>query len=229
MPEFKRSISLIVVVLLLSSCANRAVCDRPQPYIHSKAGAELVIPEGLDEPGTDNRLIIPEISKDLPERSNPCTSGPPVLVIKDSAVAAPPPAPDRPPSTVTSSVPLEIGPGFKSESVEETISAWADSWARADVPTYLGFYSRDMRMQDGEIDREQWLRTRSDLLVQTGIANIAVRNVQVEELAADRRKVRFIQEFDIPTGTQAVVKEMEMVWEDEGWRILSERVDQIMD
>ncbi len=81
----------------------------------------------------------------------------------------------------------------------------------------------------GSDTREQWLRNRSDLLVQTGKADIGVKDISIENVSMDRRLVRFVQDFKIPSGTQSVEKVIELTREGGGWRILSERVDQILE
>lgn len=245
MHDLKRWLLPAMSILLLTSCGFGDACDRPQAYVHSKQGSELVVPSDLDAPDADKILRVPEISEDLPKRSNPCSAGPPQVVFEKVEPKETPEPPKTevhsPPSTmvedpvgtpaanpVLDNRPLEIGPGFNSDSVEDTIDAWIESWASADAPAYLSFYSKDLRTLDESGDREQWLRRRRDLLLDTGPADIAVRDVTVEELPAGRRMVRLVQDFNNSEGPQSVVKLLEMVKEGDGWRIRTERVVEIL-
>lgn len=225
----------IFSALLLTGCGSGDACDRPMPYVTSTEGGELVVPEGLSPPPASSQKRIPKIADERRERSNPCSVGPPDLLIEstsdgDTAVESTVNNSDRsPPSPAAPVVPVDVGPLFKSDSVEDTVAAWIASWSAGDAPSYLSFYASDFASNDESVDRDSWLRKRQQLVKDTGPASISIRDVTIEDLPAGRKMVRLIQDFRSSDGQDAsVVKLLEMVWEYDSWRIRRERVVEVL-
>ncbi len=215
--------------LLLAGCGSGDACDRPLPYVASTEGGELVVPDGLSAPPQARQKRIPQISNERRSRSNPCSVGPPninieatpeeVAVLQSNAERAPP----------SPGVPVSVGPLFRSESVEDTVDAWAASWSAGDAPSYLSYYATDFASADDSISRDEWMRRRQQLVVDTGPASISIRDVTIEDLPGGRKLVRMIQRFRSSDGADAsVVKLLEMTREFESWRIRREKVVEVL-
>ncbi len=215
--------------LMLAGCGSGDACDRPLPYVVSTESGELVIPDGLNSPPQSRQKRIPPIATDRKERSNPCSVGPPNIIKKPTAeeqAVAEVNADRAPPSP---GVPAGVGPLFKSESVEDTVDAWAASWSAGDAPSYLSYYATDFAVADESTSREEWLRKRQRLVEDTGPASVSIRDVTVEDLPAGRKLVRMIQDFKSSDGSSAsVVKLLEMTREFDSWRIRREKVVEVL-
>ncbi|MFK8030384.1 MAG: hypothetical protein AB8G18_09085 [Gammaproteobacteria bacterium] len=217
-------------VLLLTGCGSDDACDRPLPYVTSVEGGELVVPDGLNPPPASRQKRIPPVASDRRERSNPCSVGPPTLAVIENreanAETASKNAERSPPST---GVPLNVGQIFKSESVEDTVDAWIASWSAGDAPSYLSYYASDFESKDGDLDREDWLQRRQQMITDSGPSSISIRDVTVEDLPGGRKLVRLIQDFVASDGTKAsVVKLIEMTREFDAWRIRREQVVEVL-
>lgn len=217
-------------VLLLAGCGSDDACDRPLPYVTSAEGAELVVPEGLNPPPGARQKRIPPVASDRKERSNPCSVGPPSLDLPrtkpvDEATAAKNAEREPPSSATPSAAPVSVGPLFKSDSVEDTVNAWAASWSAGDAPSYLSYYADEFESADSDLSREEWMRRREQFVKDMGAASITIRDVTVEDLPGGRKLVRMLQDFRSSDGTEAsVVKLLEMVREYDSWRIRREQV-----
>ncbi len=232
--RIKFAVLAIFGALLLSGCGNGDVCDRPLPYATSSEGGELIVPDGLTPPPQSSQKRIPAIAEDRRARSNPCSVGPPDLLADSKAreksgedeEVAQTNAERSPP---TPAAPLDVGPLYKSESVEDTVEAWIASWSAGDAPSYLSFYATDFASGDDSLNREEWLRRRQELVNDTGPASISIRDMTVEDLPGGRKMVRMIQNFESSDGQKAsVVKLLEMTREFDSWRIRRERVVEVL-
>ncbi|NNF16920.1 MAG: hypothetical protein HKN70_09245 [Gammaproteobacteria bacterium] len=226
MPEIKNASVWSMAILLLSACGTGDACDRPQEYVYSKSGQQLVVPPDMSRPDPSKNRQIPPLSGERKERSDPCSVLPPQLVV---AKAAEPDtdksaSPDTNRAVQTSaSAALEIGEPFNGDP-RATLDAWINAWARADIPAYLAFYSQDYRSPDDIEERESWLLRRKELIESTGPAEISIRDVTLEDLALGRILVRLVQDFNGSEGARSIVKIMELVPEGGGYRIRHEWV-----
>ncbi|MEM7081871.1 MAG: hypothetical protein AAF465_04000 [Pseudomonadota bacterium] len=213
--------------LFLAACGSDDACNKPLPYLASTERGELVVPSDLNAPPDDSQKRIPPIAEERRARSNPCSVGPPDIVIEPPSgqVADAPPARTPP----TTAAPVEVGPLFRSESVEETVDAWIASWRAGDAPSYLSYYATDFQSADQTLSRDEWMHRRQQLVRDTGTAQISIRDVRVEDLPAGRKMVRLIQDFVSTDGERAsVVKLLEMTREFDSWRIRRERVVEVL-
>ena len=121
--------------------------------------------------------------------------------------------------------PLVIG-NIESD-VRNTIIEWVKVWRAADGPSLLNFYSADFEPSIEGESRAQWATKRVTLLQQTGPADVRYDLLKVRETFAGAN-ARFIQEFHNQGRIDGVVKELDLIVEDGRWKILRERVVEVL-
>lgn len=105
--------------------------------------------------------------------------------------------------------------------VEDVVHAWALAWSRKDVEAYLGFYSEDFAPSSG-LTLDVWKTTRRQRLSRPGSVEVGVSGLEIEAVAADRVTARFDQTYASPGYRDRVAKELELVLEEPGWRVVRE-------
>ena len=146
----------------------------------------------------------------------------------EPAAPAPPPAPPPPPAAPGGGAGARAGgkptpkPAVKQEEIVRTLHAWAQAWSQQDVPTYLSFYGKDFRPDDGT-ERGAWEEQRRQRIQHPSWITVTLRNVAVTPNGTDAARVRLVQEYAADTFRDRTRKEFEMTRENGVWRILSER------
>ncbi len=162
---------------------------------------------------------------------------------RGSEAAAEPPPPDPPPAdtpvraeqptgrgTPHRETPHRGTPEFSYEGeyhepeILAMVQAWAEAWTGADVDAYLGFYSRDFRPPRG-LDRDAWAIQRRQRLTGPRFIELSLVFEEARSVGVGRGWAKFRQAYRSDTYRDAVSKRLELVWEDEDWRIAQEIVE----
>jgi hypothetical protein len=105
---------------------------------------------------------------------------------------------------------------------DEVILGWATAWSDNDIETYLSYYADEFQpLQQGQ-SREQWEALRRSRLQNQDI-RIIVSNASVHEIRGDVVEVRFTQRYTSRSYKDRVIKSIEMIRTDAGWRFISEQ------
>lgn len=110
------------------------------------------------------------------------------------------------------------------EQVPEMIDEWALAWTEQSVEEYLGFYSREFRPMNG-MSLEGWEVMRRGRLTGPGFISITVEDLEVEEEGEGRAEARFVQLYQSNVLQDSCVKLLSLIWEDGGWKIAAEHID----
>jgi hypothetical protein len=113
--------------------------------------------------------------------------------------------------------------GAVADSAEEAVNAWAAAWADRKTDAVVQMYSPTFQAP-GEAGSAAYLDQRRQQ-VESGRSPAArLEDVSVTTVGADRRVVTFVQRF----GDDRVRKELTLVREKQGWRIVSERTLEVL-
>jgi hypothetical protein len=192
---------LACLALALAGCGTTNPCkvDNPE-YLQAKERPRLQMPEGVSgsERLAGSALVIPPAAAD-PEKLDPaprCLDEPPGYFRR---VGSPGGAP-------------------AAGTPEEAVNVWAMAWASRKPDQVAAFYSPSFAttQQGGAAAYIEDRRAQ----VRSGAApEPRLEDVKVTPQAADRSVVTFVQRF----GNDAVRKELTLVRETQGWRIVAER------
>ena len=113
--------------------------------------------------------------------------------------------------------------GAVADPAEEVVHAWAQAWADKKTDAVIGLYSSAFE-SPGEGGSAAYLDQRRQQ-VATGRSPAArLEDIQVTTVSADKRVVTFVQRF----GDDRVRKELTLVREPLGWRIVAERTLEVL-
>lgn len=236
-----RTAILAVAALALSACGTTS-CERDDPFLSSTEGDPLRVPDGLETPEGSGKYDIPEAGRDKPVRG-PCGDLPPLRkVVSAPPVSAPAPAPTvdlpAPPTTSSNADPAAdpalaaasapvIAGGRLESDVRDMVISWTNAWREADADALIEFYSLDFEPPVPGESRDAWAQKRAVLLAEAGPADVRFDRLVVSE-TSDGATARFIQEFHNGGQISALVKELDLALEDDRWRILRERVVEVL-
>ncbi len=190
--------------------AERELIDRPQ-----FAGAEA---------STD----APEIVTGFDLRTSSAAAPTAGSTAADSVAAASPSSIDVDPVPPRFSPTADQPLGFE-HSIAATLAAWAAAWSSRDIDTYLGYYASVF--DAGNRSRASWEEQRRARLedpewIEVNVGTLVVEPVDQHSLELPRGatvRARFLQSYRSPAYQDVVRKEMLLVREADGWRIVSER------
>jgi hypothetical protein len=114
-------------------------------------------------------------------------------------------------------------PGTVADPVEEVVRAWAAAWAARQTDTVLQNYSSAFEAP-GEGGSAAFLEQRREQVASGRAPEPRIEEFNVTASAPDRRVVTFVQRF----GDGALRKELTLVREPAGWRIVSERTLEVL-
>ena len=184
---------------LLAGCGSGGRCGgTDQPYLSARDLPLLRPPEGMDAPDRSAMLTIPE-----------SPAGPPQLTIDGRCL-------DAPPSYFGSA-------GAVAGSAEEALAIWASAWAARKPDAVRGAYSTRFQAP-GEVATADWLEQRAEQVTAGPVPAAQLDEVEIATVGSDQRVARFVQRF----GENAVRKEVVLVREGGTWRIVSERVIEVL-
>jgi hypothetical protein len=122
---------------------------------------------------------------------------------------------------------LDQPPGFfrraggVADAAEDAVNAWANAWANRKANQVAAFYSPNFQAEGGSAAFIDQRRQQ----VESGTAPKAeLEETTLSVTAPDRRVITFVQRF----GENAVRKELTLVREAPGWRIVSERTIEVL-
>lgn len=88
-----------------------------------------------------------------------------------------------------------VSPAKSDEAqVRENLEAWRRAWSDRDSETYLSRYSPDFAPADGR-NFNDWAVTRRKKLASRKEISIAVRDLQIESIDAQKMRVGFLQDY----------------------------------
>ena len=148
-----------------------------------------------------------------------------------TAPAAPPQLDADPASSSNDAIPgEEIEPPVAEvvepdvSAAEETIEAWAAAWEGQRVDDYLAFYSSEFRTP-GKMERGAWESRRRTRILRPKAIRLTLGAMSSTVLEPGRVHVAFEQTYQTETYRDKVRKTLELVWEDDRWKIVEERSD----
>jgi hypothetical protein len=202
MPVLRPSLLLLVLpglsLAVLAGCASSNPCGGNQDYLAARDRPQLQMPEGVT--GSER--------------------------LGGSALAIPmaDPSPDKlDPAPAC----LDQPPGFfrraggVADAAEDAVNAWANAWANRKANQVAAFYSPNFQAEGGSAAFIDQRRQQ----VESGTAPKAeLEETTLTAPAPDRRVITFVQRF----GENAVRKELTLVREATGWRIVSERTIEVL-
>ncbi|HEX7373818.1 MAG TPA: hypothetical protein VF277_02520, partial [Steroidobacteraceae bacterium] len=113
--------------------------------------------------------------------------------------------------------------GAVADPAEEVVNAWARAWAEKRADAVVGLYSSTFEAT-GEGGSAAYIDQRRQQ-VTTGRSPAAVlEDMSVTTVSGDKRVVTFVQRF----GDDRVRKELTLVHEPLGWRIVAERTLEVL-
>ncbi len=205
-PQMVYSLRLLALLplslVLLNGCASLGIsrnpCEDAGDYLAAIDRPRLQMPEGVS--GSE-RL------------------GGSVLVIP---MADPTPDKlDRAPACLDSPPGFFRRAGGVADAAEDAVNAWAMAWANRKVSQVTAFYSPKFEAEGGSAAFIDQRRQQ----VETGPAPKAeLEETTLSVAGPDRRVITFVQRF----GENAVRKELTLVREAPGWRIVAERTIEVL-
>ena len=110
-------------------------------------------------------------------------------------------------------------------NIRKSLLNWSKAWSDVDIDRYLSAYSNDFIPSNPGTDYTQWRMLRRAKLKYASKLDIKLTNVQVY-LNEDKNQalVEFIQDYKSARFQDRVQKQLQLVYENERWLILSERV-----
>jgi hypothetical protein len=188
-----------LLCVAIAGCGSGSRCGgTDQPYLSARNLPLLRAPEGMQPPDRSAMLEIP---------GSP--SGPPQLVVAGRCL-------DEPPSYFGQA-------GAVAGSAEEAIAVWAAAWAARDAATVRSTYSSRFEAP-GQAASADWLEQRAEQVATGPVPAPRVEDFEIATIGADQRAARFVQRF----GDNAVRKEVVLIREGATWRIVSERVIEVL-
>ena len=198
LPARRLMLGCVLLLPLLAACGggDRAVCtEKDQPYLASRNNPQIKVPDGMTQPNRAEALSIPE-----PTAGRHTSSG----------------CLDEPPSYFRST-------GTTARSPEEVVASWAQAWANREADAVVALYSGSFTAPTDSAGSTAWLEQRREQVATGPVPDPLVEGLRVEPDGADRRIVRFVQNF----GTNSLRKELTMVREGGSWRIVAEKVAEV--
>ena len=231
-----RAALLAAVAVCLSACGTTS-CERDDPFLATTEGDPLRVPEGLASPRATGKFQIPEAASDKPVRG-PCGDLPPLRKVVAAPQAAPAVDLPSPPTTAASLDPAAdpalaaaSGPPAISGNIEadvrDLVTEWTRAWRGADSTTLMAFYSKEFEPPVPGETRAAWAQKRAMLLEQSGPADVRFDRLVVSQ-TGNGATARFIQEFHNGGQINALVKELDLAREDGSWKIIRERVVDVL-
>ncbi len=102
-----------------------------------------------------------------------------------------------------------------------TLLAWADAWAAQAPDRYLAFYARTFQPANAA-SRSQWEAARRDRITKPRFIEVELAEIMIM-VHRDYTEATFLQSYRSDTYRDRVTKQVELIWEQEQWKIRSER------
>jgi hypothetical protein len=187
---------------LLSGCGTTRQCSDNTDYLQARDRPKLQMPEGVMGSERIGGLAIPPVDPD-PAKLDPaprCLDNPPSFFGRKGVAA-----------------------GVAADSVEDAVILWASAWADRNPDAVAAMYSSQFEAP-GEGGTAAFIEQRREQVRSGKAPDARIDNLDVTTVGADRRVVSFVQRF----GGAEVRKELTLVREAQGWRIVSERTLEVL-
>jgi uncharacterized protein (TIGR02266 family) len=128
------------------------------------------------------------------------------------------PAPVTLESTPTPAARPEPGAVFT-----DLVENWSLAWAQQRMDDYLSYYAKDFE-PGGGMTRTDWEAFRNERVLGPEYIFMAVSGLNWSAQDEEEAQTTFIQTYRSDRYSDTVLKTLDLVWEDERWKILRERV-----
>jgi ketosteroid isomerase-like protein len=126
----------------------------------------------------------------------------------------------KPPETVTPPRPEPPPPARFEEEVRVFLADWEVAWESMDLPAYLAHYSEDrFRFKGG--GKSAWGEKKGRIWAGNGSAKVELEELSIV-INNERAVVRFVQIYRSRSFGDRGHKTLELLREDDGWRIVKE-------
>lgn len=111
-----------------------------------------------------------------------------------------------------------------NSSAEDFLAGWASKWSAKDADAYFNLYAKDFWPSYGQAKSlSSWEQQRRLVMARPGAIKVGVEVVKVEEKDG-KASVRFWQSYESKSFKSRVLKSLELVKADGGWKIHRERL-----
>ncbi len=111
-------------------------------------------------------------------------------------------------------------------SPERAVNSWARAWSDQRVADYLDAYSTRFETPEG-LERGVWELQRTRRIQKPSSIDVTVGIIEIEDYAADSVRLTFNQSYVAESYSDRVRKTLELVWEEDAWRIARETSEPI--
>lgn len=199
-----RAVALLGCALaLLAGCSTTSKsCGGNQDYVTARERPPLEMPEGISgsERVGGSKMVIPQASP-TPDKLDPA-----------------PKCLDEPPGFFK-----KAAPGAAAGSAEEAVNVWAYAWSGRKADQVASFYSPSFQPAEGG-GAAAFLEQRRQQVATGQAPNARLEQFNALAKGDDRQVVTFVQRF----GDKAERKELTLVRETAGWRIVAERTLEVL-
>jgi outer membrane protein assembly factor BamE (lipoprotein component of BamABCDE complex)/uncharacterized protein YchJ len=108
----------------------------------------------------------------------------------------------------------------RSDDVRDAVENWQTAWETQDLQHYLGSYSPSYK--PAGVSRKTWEAQRKKRIVTAETIRVEIDDLTIEMLSKERAKVEFEQTYHSESHHDVVRKMLELVLDNEQWRIVSE-------
>lgn len=112
--------------------------------------------------------------------------------------------------------------GRQQPEVVQFINSWAEAWANQDLDAYLRSYARDYKPRRGSYT--EWKAQRTRRLRAPSHIDVDVSNIRLKNVSPARVIVTFRQRYRSNLLQSTITKQLELVREQNQWRIADEKV-----
>lgn len=102
------------------------------------------------------------------------------------------------------------------------VNGWAESWAAQDVNGYLSYYSDEYRPELGR-SRKEWKEIRRHRLTRPRWIKLNLEDIRLRQVDDDWIQVKLKQSYQSDSYQDEILKSLNLVREQGGWRIVMER------
>jgi hypothetical protein len=188
----------VAIVAGCSSDSPTRPCDSNTEYLTAVERPPLQLPPDITPTERMQPLAIPPVDP------NPTVLDPPPRCL------------DQPPRYFARK-------GAAADSAEELVRAWNSAWASRQPDAVIKLYSTSFQAP-GEGGLAAFVDQREQQVATGRAPDARLEDVNVSTAGPDRRVVTFVQRF----GDGALRKELTLVQEPAGWRIVSERTIEVL-
>lgn len=188
----------IPAVAACSGGAPNRPCDGETEYLNAVERPRLQLPPDITPTERMQPLVIPPVDP------NPTVLDPPPRCL------------DQPPRFFARK-------GAVADPAEEVVRAWNSAWAARQPDAVIKIYSSAFQAP-GEAGSAEFLDQREQQVAAGPTPDPKLQDVTVTAAGPDRRVVTFVQRF----GDGGLRKELTLVREPAGWRIVSERTIEVL-